>query len=93
MNDRDLERVRLVVREELASLGGHLLRTYGVLPALPAGARHTPADAHLAALGGYLLEAYGQAPPRGVQVEYQAPSRPAVGEPPTTPAPRDEADA
>lgn len=46
--------VRRIVREELASLGGHLLSEYGTQRSLGATATHP-----LAILGGYLLGEYG----------------------------------
>jgi len=49
------EAVRAVVREELASMGGHLLRAYGDNP--------DPKARTLAAVGGYLLQQYGDGDP------------------------------
>lgn len=43
---------REIAREELASLGGHLLATYG-------DRARDGSDIVLATLGGYLLEHYG----------------------------------
>lgn len=78
------------VRDELASLGGHLLATYGqkVVPVEDSGVSTPPTKgyilagrAELAALGGYLLEQYGDG---AKPVAYRKPEPPAVGEPPTT---------
>lgn len=48
--------VRELVREELATLGGHLLKVYG--DAQDEAIR--PEDEHLARLGGYLTQRYGR---------------------------------
>lgn len=59
--------VRQLVRDELASLGGHLLTTYGTQAAWPGdapivstgNATSNAEAAALARLGGYLLQHYG----------------------------------
>lgn len=78
--------IRRLVREELASLGGHLLATYHGDPAPGAGDGRLY-EPELATLGAYLLGTYGEGESK--PVAYRDPAPPAVGEPPTTPAPEE----